>query len=495
MSDIRKLASKIDLACDRNDHETLNETLDEIGKINLKPLSPVECATLNYFIANAHSGIRRSVKQKQNWLGDQHHREKEILHLRLALSDLGELTDEEIRTDLKSRITTNLANALNNIGRFVEAIQLWDQTLISYPYFPMAMGNKASTMFEYARYASKGYVQAIFLQESYKLLKSALEIGVEKQARNEMSALADHINTFGDWDWNKVEIPLPAYRKGRTKKEKTYRKWCVENQLYLDFLNDVSRDWTSLEDTLTLPNMVQDILEEDVYLPAPYAIFNQLKQEYVSARFLIFEAIQEKDKPLHFSDRCVKLYDALDYRYYRLWVERLKMSFLSIFAIFDKIAYLVNDYWKLEIPVRNLSFQSVWFEDRGLTKIREQFLISENKPLQGLFWLSKDLYYRSKDVQLISPEAKTLTDIRNHIAHKYLRVHDHYLNNPAQERKTKGKELSFPVSDIELVEESIRLLKLARSALIYLTTAITYEESKKSADSNSEYTFPMTIHS
>ena len=228
-----------------------------------------------------------------------------------------------------------------------------------------------------------------------------------------------------------------------------------------------------------LPTITLLASEPSELLPKPYAIFNQLKQEYASARYLIFEAIQDQGTSLHFSDKGIVLYDALDYRHYRLWVEKLKMAFLAAHAIFDKIAYLINDYWKLGLNVRVVNFNSIWYAD-GRTKmgLAQKFQSSTNWPLRGLHWLSKDFYYRSISASAVDPDAKILHEIRNHIAHKYLRVHGHFPYGSAEERSRLDHDLGYSVSGLELRMQSVKLLKLVRSALIYLSAAIAHEEAE-----------------
>jgi len=172
------------------------------------------------------------------------------------------------------------------------------------------------------------------------------------------------------------------------------------------------------------------------------------------------------------------------------------MAFLAAHAIFDKIAYLVNDYWGLRLNVKSINFNSIWYEggrqDRGLAS---SFKSSQNWPLRGLYWLGKDFYNKSSHAPLVEPDAKIIHEIRNHIAHKYLRVHDHTFYGAAEERERLGHEISYPVSDKELFNHSIKLLKLARSALIYLSAAISHEEAIKCENSKSELiaTMPITI--
>jgi len=228
------------------------------------------------------------------------------------------------------------------------------------------------------------------------------------------------------------------------------------------------------------------IVSKDEMSPSPpevYGIYNQLKQEFISARYILFEAIEESSKGVHFSDKRVRLYDLLDYRHYRLWIEKVKMAFLAAYAIFDKIAYLVNEYWKLGLPIRKISFNTVWF-DRGdqRKELAPIFSDSDNWPLRGLYWLSKDLYFKGNSNQPMEPDARELNSIRNHITHKYLKVHDHILCDTSNWRNKEGRELSYPISDQELKNQAIKLFKLVRNALIYVSLAAHENERKARED-------------
>lgn len=489
---LNELAQKIDVACEVLDAEELERLLDRLNNLPRKTLSIEDTAAVNFFKANAYAGLRQAYKEHESWSWIQPRLENEIYHLRLAFNTISSIPVENLTNDLRFRIVTNLANALDHIGRVVEAIELWDSVIDDYPKFSMAIGNKALALFRYARFLDRDNTQPLFLKHSHLAFKKALSIGVESHATESMSRKLMHLESLANWD--DIRIEEPRQIKSRTKLEHQYREWCVNNRLALNPLNDLLGSSMSLFDTLTLPSIRLPIEEGGPDLPKSYGIFNQLKQEYVSARFLIFEALKEKNnRGLHFSDRGVTLYDALDYRYYRLWVEKLKMAFLSSHAIFDKIAYLINEHWKLGLPVHKVDLRSVWLTTPKLSP-NPIFLESDNWPLRGLFWLSKDIYHKSNADQAIDPEAKIIHDIRNHIAHKYLRVHDHYLYGASKERERHGHALTYPVSDLELQTQSIKLLKLVRSALFYLSFAVKHHEQEKLKDYSPEYfaTMPIT---
>ncbi|PKD38164.1 hypothetical protein CWO84_23350 [Methylomonas sp. Kb3] len=488
---LEKLASWIDTSIETEDIQSLNSALANIESFDRKTLTDLENATLDFYTANVFSCLRQASNDRKDFAWANPNVDNEIYFLRSALNYLRNSSTREIGTDLKLRITTNLANVLNHVGRFTEAIEYWDQAISDIPEFSMAIGNRGMALFWYSRFIEDPETQALFLKSSRVAFCNALSLGVENHAKAPMLELLEHLNKLANWD----ELnPGFSIFGGEDELEKAYRKWCVQHRLVLNQANDLSSSIDGLQDTLTLPSIVTNIREKPEWLPVPYAIFNQLKQEFVSARFLLFEATREQDLPLHFSDYGIILYDTLDYRFYRLWIEKLKMAFLSAHTILDKVAYIINEYWEIGHPIHKVDFNSVWFFGKGnQRKLIEKFTECDNWPLRGLFSLSRDFYYQKNADRPLDPEAKLLHDIRNHIAHKYLRVHVDDLYNAEDDRSLNGLEISFPITEIELTAQTIKLLKLVRSTLIYLTAAVAHEESKRTASISSGMIAHMPI--
>jgi hypothetical protein len=193
---------------------------------------------------------------------------------------------------------------------------------------------------------------------------------------------------------------------------------------------------------------------------------------------VIFEALRDSSGRLHFSDKEVALYDMLDYRYYCLWIEKIKMAFIAAYAIFDKIAYLVNRFWNLQLKAGSVTFQTVWHEAAQTKKPLAQRLVkSNNWPLRGLFWLSRDLFFTTASSFRLDPYSRELYEIRNQITHKYLRVHSEQLYDAAGARAAHGVIESYPVSQEELKAQAVKLLKLVRSALIYVSLAAHWDQT------------------
>ncbi|WP_243315345.1 LA2681 family HEPN domain-containing protein [Geothrix paludis] len=488
---LSKLGESIDSATSEGNLDALNNCLAQAKSINVENLSKVQEATLNYFIANIHYAKRYIKNEHLSWGWNQINLEEEIYHLRVAHKLIINEPIKNIQTDLSFRISTNLANALNYVGRFVEAIELWDFTIKQNPKFAMAIGNRAQAYFYYARYIDSTELRNYMLKASFQDFKKALKIGVEDHARASMIQWVNKLSDIAIWD--NIHPSLSIIKTTESDLEVEYRKWCSLNRLTLNSSNDISWAKQGFYDDLVLPAITLPLENSSPLLPSPYSIFNQLKQEYVSARYLIFEAIQDNKHDVHFSDRGVVLFDALDYRLYRFWVEKLKMAFLGAHAIFDKIAYLINEYWQLHLPPKRIDFYKIW-NIKGKAELAEPFSSSTNWPLRGLYWLSKDLYYQSSPTRSINPDAKILHDIRNHIAHKYLKVHDQFFFYPNDNPDIHPNERSYPISSSQFVAQTINLLKLTRSALIYLAAAVKHEEHHKKRNSNRGLTLPMMIN-
>ena len=96
--------------------------------------------------------------------------------------------------------------------------------------------------------------------------------------------------------------PLTWPDTSATKEEHDYRHWCLTNRLYLNPSNDLGEYTVATTDSLGLASHV-------VPVDAPHtfeSFFDQMKQEYVSARWMLYEGLTVKVP--HFSDRDVLLH-------------------------------------------------------------------------------------------------------------------------------------------------------------------------------------------
>ncbi len=332
----------------------------------------------------------------------------------------------------------------------------------------MAIGNRGFGLFHYAKLIYEPIHQFIFLQYARKdLLESCKMNDVYADAKNAFYSLAKHIETAYPIAELEDIKNYENYYKGLAEDEIDYRTWCAENKLFINPLNDVLIESVVANDYLFTPSMVLKVDEKPIY----QSMFNQIKQEYVSARFLFYDSIQSNET--HFSDKEVTLMDTLDYSVYSLSLEKTKISFKVCYSIFDKIAYFIFIYLNLGKINNRINFKTIWFKNLDKNQgLNDKISNSNNWALRGLFWLSKDLYEKDFDVT-IEPEGKELENIRNFIEHKSFKVVDSF--NPEWSQETETYEIDRGLFE----DKTFKILKLSRSALMYLSYMIYGEESER----------------
>jgi hypothetical protein len=447
-------------------------------------------ASIAFCKANAHSNIRQlaiASDSDLSWEWDSPQLKQEIYWLRKAQSELETAETGLHQAELRTRVETNLGNAISHVGRFVESIDHWDKALAARPGFGMALACRGDGLSYYARALYDHGHRTIFVWKAREALAAGLKAGLEAHARPAVKRTLAEIE--GLTDWSGFTPKLDGYTLGRSKAEREYRAWCLDQRLFLNPLNDLGPYSIGACDVLTFPSILLPKTHLPRLVPEVYGIYNQLVQEFVSARFTVYEALNTLRDPGHYSDRDVLLYDTLDYRILRLWIERLKMAYLSAFAIFDKIAFLINHYWKLGVEERRITFGTVWFIEGDVRRgLRPEFNGAQNWPLRGLFALSRDLFWKSDEDFAAEPEARRLQHLRNYIAHKYFSVHYTFgqsANLLADDLYADA--LSYKVAEDDLPHAALKVLKLARSALIYTSLAAHRREENNRSEKQGLY--------
>lgn len=242
---------------------------------------------------------------------------------------------------------------------------------------------------------------------------------------------------------------------------------------------------------MTLPSITVPLDSASFQPPPIIGFYNQLKQEYVSARFLLFESLQSVDT--HYSDEDVLLYNTLDYPSYGLSTEKLRLVYRMAYSLFDKMAFGINRYFELGHNDNTVSFRAVWYMPRKEKKkiIHSALKNRENWPLRGLFWLAKD-FYEDEFKSSTEPDAAQIAIIRNHLEHKFLKIHSDLAGDVAY-IPAQPSDWAHHISRDEFEAKTLRLLQLARAALIYLSAAIYHEEQKRAHERGDTFAPPMSL--
>jgi hypothetical protein len=480
---LNHLARLIDLAFVFKHAEATKRALQVGEGIRKRTLTPTQTAILNYYLSNAWANSRQLVRPagQDLWKWEQPEVERQIIHLRRALRGAGFNELDSLR---RCQIITNLGNLLNTVGRFVEAIGYWDEALAIIPSFGMAQGNRGYGLTFYARALYDEGHRPVFLRHAYAGLRAALSsdpadaYGVDPWARNGFSREMACLESTLVPEYLSKGTSMEEFPVGDSEEETRYRRWCLHRRLFLNPLNDLGPNPIAAHDVLTAPSIVVKTGEGMHY----QGFYNQLKQEYASARYLFYEGATSTTP--HFSDKGVLLVNTLDYPCYSLAVEKVKVAFRVAYSLLDKVSFFLNHYLALGIPERRVSFRSFWYAGQERRRgLRPEFDACDNWPLRGLFWLSKDLFENAPEFrECLEPDAQELDSIRNHAEHKYLKLHEELWSGPADEGQAFGGRpdmLAFSVYRSHFVAKALRLLKMARAALIYLSLAVHAEERKR----------------
>jgi hypothetical protein len=486
---LQRTALLVDLSSQLDRPEGTQLALQWCDRLESSALTPGQRSLLEFYRANAWDDERKRKYDAANyaWAWEQPELRSQLLSLRRAANAEG-LT--ELKPIERAQILTNLGNQLNSAGRLVEAGEYWTRAIMERPKFAMALANRGYAWYNYARAHYDSGHQTVFLFRAHQSLSAALAKGADwgsapDGARDFFIELRSNIEQMIDVKHLAKTMKLDGYGLGRSRKERDYRQWALDHTLFLNPLNDLGNNDIAATDALSLPSY-RIPLDDG---PTLIAFFNQMKQEFASARWLLFEGISD-DAP-HFSDKDTKLHDTLDDPGYSLSIEKTKLAFRSAYSLLDKVAFFLNDYLKLGIPLAAVSFRSLWFEKRGSTVLRPVFTAAKNWPLRGLYWLAKD--FVEQDFQASTePDASDLATIRNHLEHRYLKVHDRDPLYSSIMPNVYDDRLALSVERHELEAKALRILKLARAALIHLSLAMHREEEIR-GETDKGFAVPMTL--
>ena len=440
---------------------------------------------LRYYQSNTYAGIIDSNQTDPNyvWSWKQPDGIQNILLLRQAIR---EPAFETIHPVFACQIRTNLANRLSNLGRFIAANEQWTKVIETIPSFAKAIASRAQALAYFAGALYDRNHTSVLLAAALLSFEKALDTNAFWESGDRGSVaphliklhgqIASYLNDIG-YD---CKVDLNHWSLGSGKEERSYRRWCLNERLFLNPLNEAYTDTVAATDVLHLPDHMYRV-EERLRFPAYY---NLLKQEYVSARYRLYRAVHEDDPD--FVMRDVLMLDNGDGQSLGHYTENLRSAFRSSYSIFDKIGLFLNDYFDIGLEPRDVTFRRVWSkqEKKGEFELRKQFQDYPNLPLRGLYFLSKDLF--DQDFTEVSePDAYDLVKLRQQLEHRFLSL-QYFVTD-------ESTEIHQIMSVEELESKVLRLLKMAREALIYMSLAMHREETIRNdtSENNDKVRIPL----
>lgn len=489
---LNQLGQIIDNACDANNIDELNTIIVIHSEFTETMEDSIEKTYSYYLLGNAWHGVRKIEHEKnvtKVWSLAQEEVFKEIYYFRKAIQ---QREFENLDLSLQLAVYVNLGNAFSHYGRTINAIKyfdkaiilkFWHKSVVNHPNYFMALINKGLALEYYSELDYDDGHKEFFIKFAYKNFQEAIPIINEYLKKNYpdkeyYQELKDNILTKLKWyeeQFSSAELEnidyFLNYKTQFSKNEDKYRKWCLSHKLFLNPLNDLGNYDISTQDPLNLPNLMTKIEEG---FPKIVTNFNQLKQEYISCRHLLFEGVHEKTPKYY--DKETSITDDYDYNLYNINIEKTKIAFRGFYSIFDKIANFLNEYFSLNVS--KVDFRTIWLDAKSL----KVFNKAENLALRGLYLISKDLFFAKNDeeskefIEVLEADAQKINDIRNHLEHKFISIK---LLDIEKFEIYKERNRNFAITEDELQQKTIHLAQLAREAIIYLSFIIHTEEKKK----------------
>ncbi|WP_339492620.1 LA2681 family HEPN domain-containing protein [Pseudomonas rhizophila] len=367
-------AAKMDqLIIDRK-HEEIEAF---INLLNSRNYQNSKCRAENYYIiGNGHAVLADGF--------DSFWDERVGLQVKFYKKSQYEHGFSELSDDLRSRVYTNLANALYSQGRLFEALKEYDTAIATFNN-PLAYFSKGRVLVEVSSSLYDDGHAMYFQKEAYPILKYVYEC---KEALFD----ADHlrfieaatyyvgfVNHFNQ-RFDSICVAFPHLSKlkgsmGKSGKERSYKKWCLENTLFINDLNEISAEPVAAQDVMGLPSVRYSInplvgVTESLWLGGG---FSEIKHQYSHARFTYYEAIESQyaqREVSHYANNDLFLVNSLDYCIYRRDIEQIKISFRLLYSCFDKLAVLLFKYLHPG-SVARVHFSSVWYGKNN--KIKQIF--------------------------------------------------------------------------------------------------------------------------
>lgn len=391
---------------------------------------------------------------------------------------------------LKEVLYTNYANALDHCGRKIAAIEQYKKVLSFHNDFGMALGNLGRAYQHYGMLEYDDSHSDLFHYFAYHYLSEEIECNdpnTHEEAKKCFKAAKEAYSS--EYVKNVLTVPLSFDEYiYENPDELNYRKWCLKNVLFLNTLNDLPiAELCFAADVIQLPNMIIDKHDKPIF----HGMFSQLKQEYIYARYTYYSTLNPEIEP-HFADKETYIKAYTDYAQYSIRLEKLKTAFKTLYGMFDKIAFFLEHYFDLGIKERDINFRSIWQGSAGFGNKHYDYKHTldpnQNFALSSLYWISKDFFDKFEDSP--NPELKRIKDIRDSLEHKYVKINDAFFEGKTEER---GDGIALYISDEELYDATLKLLKIIREAIINLSLCVDIAEVPKREATKDKLIIPISL--
>lgn len=465
-----------DLFNEKKGHNILNTIETAVSMLSEDYNIPSKMQ-ISYNIASAYCDLR-VIEQIDN----DNYLEKEIYYFRNTL-DIYESNfyDEDDEKNAERRIAryiamrsyTNLGNTMRALGRYIAAIDSFENALLINNNFAMASLNLSSLLFCYAQLQIKPYEQCYYHHACFYYYQRTEECKVNLENPKYLDDLQELIALFDSEyveNYLKKPLTLPDFRMSNVE-EQDYRNYICIFRLFLDPCLDILSDPCFEVDSINLPFDEPYDNKEIEFI----GLFNQIKQEYNWARYLWYKTSTDETYECY-ADKELGLVDTGEFSDYSLKESMLRTAFKTAYSLFDRIGFFINEYFQVGLTNTKVSFKNVWKNKLADRNGQVYFTVpnpiisthADNPLIRAMYWLQKD-FYENKKINVTTPHAEPIFQMRNDMEHNCLRTGKPSNDASFTKYTTEG----------EIENNTYRLLKLARELIIYLCLAVAFDKRKE----------------
>lgn len=441
-----KAALLIDLTSKLNDADCARKGISLMKEVGEDGLSEETRHAYLYNLGNGYGAlhyIKSIPKGVQRSIDEDFRSAKECYQRAMSLRGKS--------TESTSLLYTNYGILLREVGRHVEEIEAYDDALRATPNFAMALWNKATGLQWYSKLVDPPTKRSALVEARHLLkltLKAGLQTARQVKVKEELAMLDRFLG----------KPKAPAHRHthhvAHSAIERKYIKFCVANRLYLHPCPVITHG--AYRDTLSVRIPTP---EPGEYLELRSNALARIKQEYITARFLLF-AFRCEAPDLSFVDYGTFLPSVEDPEG-QIYPQFLILSFRAAYAILDKIGYSLNDFCRLGESPDKVHFREGLFLEKG--RLRPELYRYDGTQLSALFDLAREF----SNGQPLS----SLRALRNRLEHRCVVLRRRRTGGKGKSQTDGDSHIGTVVYDLDeddLYEESLRLFKAVRAAIFYL---------------------------
>ncbi len=384
------------------------------------------------------------------------------------------LTPGFAQMQIRDKALANYANTLEELGRTSEAIDYYYRCLEFRPDHAVAMGNCGRALFNLlnvdSRHNTRLLIESLHLHQQAVSNADAL---VELSGPNAIELYNQSLSRVQDFVNKHIEGGIAALERNRKASLEAHPEYtpdefeesCIADRLLLT-VNPLA---------YTCPTLLKDDLFIEGFSTkggpagierAEFIIdtFNQIKEDFASARFLYYAAHQRDDVTIRASS-ATYFGSSPSSADFNLRCGLLKASFRIAADSLDKIAWFLNGYLNLGVAKKNVFFSILWYENGEVKKGLKSVLQTEIESCRHM----KGLYEIS---QTFREFPGPLKELRNDATHSVLHLFGP-ANEPHLDPAFEGK-----VATLNFRSLTLELLRMLKGAVICLTGYVAFAEAK-----------------